>query len=117
MQSLGLKPSGGIGMRVFVLAASLSVLAGCSALGPSDNQALVATCIEKGEAEATCTCVADALEKNLPPELFKKVAQAAGREKQDMVEYMSTLPVEDLLAFSAVTNDLEMCGNAAAKGG
>jgi len=117
MQALGLKPSGGLGMRVFILAAALSVLAGCSALGPSDKQALVSTCIEKGEAEATCTCVATALEANLPPELFKKVAQAAGREKQDMVEYMSTLPVEDLLAFSAVTNDLEVCGNAAATGG
>ncbi len=104
-------------MRVFIVAAALSVLAGCSALGPSDKQALVSTCIEKGEAEATCTCVATALEANLPPELFKKVAQAAGREKQDMVEYMSTLPVEDLLAFSAVTNDLEVCGNAAATGG
>ncbi|MBA4337455.1 MAG: hypothetical protein C0421_01255 [Hyphomonas sp.] len=104
-------------MRVLIVAAALSVLAGCSALGPSDKQALVSTCIEKGEAEATCTCVATALEANLPPELFKKVAQAAGREKQDMVEYMSTLPVEDLLAFSAVTNDLEVCGNAAATGG
>ncbi|WP_291196040.1 hypothetical protein [Hyphomonas sp.] len=104
-------------MRIFIVAAALSVLAGCSALGPSDKQALVSTCIEKGEAEATCTCVATALEVNLPPELFKKVAQAAGREKQDMVEYMSTLPVEDLLAFSAVTNDLEVCGNAAATGG
>jgi hypothetical protein len=50
-----------------------------------------------GEAEATCACVAGALETNLPPELFKKLAQAAGREKQDMVEYMSGLPVEDLL--------------------
>jgi len=106
-------------MRSFAFAAVvLAGLAGCSGLGrPTDKQALVATCIEKGEAEATCNCVADALEKNLSPELFKKVAQAAGREKQDMVEYMSTLPVEDLLAFSAVTNDLEVCGSAAATGG
>lgn len=105
-------------MRKFaVAAAALAALAGCSGLGrPSDKEALVATCIEKGEAEATCTCVATALEKNLSPELFKKVAQAAGREKQDMVEYMSGLPVEDLLAFSAVTNDLEACGEAATSG-
>ncbi len=106
-------------MRVLIVAAAtFAVLSGCDSLGrPSDNQALVATCIEKGEAEATCACVADALEKNLPPELFKKVAQAAGREKRDMVEYMSGLPVEDLLAFSAVTNDLQRCGDAAASGG
>lgn len=105
-------------MRFTVLAAASLVLAGCGMIGgQSDKQALVATCVEKGEAEATCTCVADALEANLSPELFKKVAQATGREKQDMIEYMSGLPVEDLLAFSAVTNDLEVCGNAAATGG
>ena len=105
-------------MRIFATAAlALVILSACSGLGrPTDKQALVSTCIEKGEAEATCNCVADALEKNLSPELFKKVAQAAGHEKQDMVEYMSSLPVEDLLAFSAVTNDLEACGTAAATG-
>ncbi|MBA3070440.1 MAG: hypothetical protein FP825_18425 [Hyphomonas sp.] len=102
---------------LIVSAAALTALSGCGGLGrPSDKQALVATCIEKGEAEATCNCVADALEKNLKPELFKKVAQAAGRDKQDMVEFMSSLPVEDLLAFSAVTNDLEACGGAAPAG-
>lgn len=106
-------------MLKFAIAASvLTLLAGCGGLGrPTDKQALASTCIEKGEAEATCNCIAVALEKNLSPELFKKVAQAAGREKQDMVEYMSGLPVEDLLAFSAVTNDLEACGNAAAGSG
>ncbi len=104
-------------MRVFIGAAALTVLAGCSALGPSDKQALVATCIEEGRPESMCTCEAEALEKNLPPELFKKIAQAIGRDKQNQLEYLSTLPVEDLLAFSAVTNDLEVCGNAAATGG
>ena len=104
-------------MRVLVVAASLSMLAGCGALGPSDKQALVSTCIEDGRTESMCKCEAEALEKNLPPELFKKIAQAIGRDKQDQLEYLSTLPVEDLLAFSAVTNDLEVCGNAAATGG
>jgi len=104
--------------KIILAAASLALLAGCGMIGgQSDKQALVATCVEKGESEATCTCVADALEKNLSPELYKKVAQAAGREKQDMIEFMSGLPVEDLLAFSAVTNDLEMCGDPAATGG
>lgn len=99
-------------MRVLIVAASaLFVLAGCG--GQSDKQALVSTCIENGESEATCSCVASALEKNLSPELFKKVAQAAGRDKQNMDEYLDTLPIEDLLAFSAVTNDLELCGEAA----
>lgn len=105
-------------MRILMMtAAALLVLVGCGGVGrPSDKQVLVSTCIEKGEAEATCNCVVTALEKNLKPELFKKVAQATGREKQDMLEYMTTLPVEDLLAFSAVTNDLEACGEAVAAG-
>ena len=107
-------------MRVLVLAASACVvLAGCGGAfgGPSDKQALVSACVEQGESEAACSCVTDALQKNLSPELFKKVAQAVGRDKQNMVEYMGTLPIEDLLAFSAVTNDLEVCGEAAATGG
>ena len=105
-------------MRNLAIAALVcTALAGCGGLGrPTDKQALVSTCIEKGEAEATCNCVATALEKNRSPELFKKVAKAAGHEKRDMVEYMSSLPVEDLLAFSAVTNDLEACGAAATSG-
>ncbi len=106
-------------MRVFIVAASALVLvSGCGGLGrPSSKQAMVAACIDKGEAEPTCNCVADALEENLPPELFEKVAQAVGQDKKDMVEYMFSLPADELVAFSAVTGELEMCGNAAAAGG
>lgn len=104
-------------MRILVAAAaSLSLLAGCGGLGPSDKQALAATCVDEGRAESVCDCEAQALEKNLPPELFKKFAQAIGREKQNQLEYLSTLPVEDLLAFSSVTNDLVACGTIAATG-
>lgn len=102
-------------MRVLVAsAASLCLLAGCGGLGPSDKQALAATCVDEGRAGPVCDCEAQALEKNLPPELFRKFAQAVGREKQNQLEYLSTLPVEDLLAFSSVTNDLVACGTAAA---
>jgi len=106
-------------MRVLTVSAlALVTLTGCGVLGgPTDKQALIAACTESGSPEATCSCEAEALEKNLPPELFKKVAQAIGREKQNQLEYLSTLPVEELLAFSAVTNDLEACANPAATGG
>lgn len=106
-------------MRVLTVSAlALVTLGGCGAIGgPSDTQALIKTCIESGSPEATCSCEAEALEKNLPPELFKKVAQAIGRDKQNQLEYLNTLSVEELLAFSAVTNDLEACASAAATGG
>lgn len=101
-----------------VSAAALAVLSGCGGLGrPSDKQVLVATCLERGEAEATCDCIVGALENNLDPKLFSQVAQAVGREKQDMQDYLNSLSKEDLLAFSAITNDLEACGEAAPTGG
>lgn len=105
-------------MRVWtVSAAALMTLAGCGALGgPTDRQVLIKTCIENGNAEAACTCEVDALETNLPPELFGKLAQAVGRDKQSELDYLNTLPLEDLLAFSAVTNDLEACASQAAAG-
>ena len=105
-------------MRVLIVsAAAMAVLSGCGGLGrPSDKQVLVATCLEQGEAEATCNCVVGALEKNLDPARLKQVAKAVGRDKQDMQDYLNSLPEEDLLAFSAITNDLEACGAAAPKG-
>ena len=80
-------------MRVLTVSAlALVTLAGCGALGkPSDKKVLIATCMENGGPEATCSCEAEALEKNLPPELFKKVAQAIGREKQNQLEYLNAL--------------------------
>jgi hypothetical protein len=106
-------------MRVWTVSAvALLTLAGCGALGgPTDKQALIKTCMQSGSAETTCSCEAEALEKNLPPELFKKFAQAVGREEQNQLEYLNSLTVEELLAFSAVTNDLEACAGAAASGG
>jgi hypothetical protein len=104
-------------MRLAVISGlALAALSGCGALGPSDNQAIVATCMDEGRPEATCRCEADALEKNLPPETFKKFAKAVGREKQNQLEYLNALPVEELMTFAAVTNDLESCGSVPATG-
>jgi len=106
-------------MRVWTVSgAALMALAGCGALGgPTDRQVLIKTCIESGSAEPACNCEVEALEKNLPPELFGKLAQAVGRDKQSELDYLNTLPLDDLLAFSAVTNDLEACASRAAPGG
>lgn len=94
----------------------MAVLAGCGAMGPSDKQVLVSTCIEQGEAESTCKCVAEALEKNLSPELFSTVAQKMGREKQSLIDVSMSLEVDDILALSAATNDIAACGDYTATG-
>ncbi|MFN7179554.1 hypothetical protein [Hyphomonas sp.] len=95
---------------------SLLALAGCGALGPSDKQKMVSTCIEQGEAETTCKCVADALEKNLSPELFAKVAKGLGEEGKDLIELSMSMEGKDIMALSAATNDMAACGENIATG-
>lgn len=95
---------------------SAVLLAGCGALGPSDKQKMVSTCVDQGEAESTCKCVVDALEKNLSAELFSKVAKGMGDDKQSLIDISMSMEVEDLLALSAATNDMAACGENIATG-
>lgn len=101
-----------------VAAGAFLVLAGCGqgAATPPDRALLVETCIADGEAEATCGCIADAMEKNLPPDLFRKTAQAVGRDRKDMMTFVGDLTGEEQLAFSAVLNDLFACSLAGETG-
>lgn len=95
---------------------SLLALAGCGVMGPSDKQKMVSTCVDQGEAETTCKCVVDALEKNLSPELFSKVAKGMGEEQQSLIDLSSSMSVEDIMALSAATNDMAACGENIATG-
>ena len=101
-----------------VAAGALLMLAGCGpgADAPSDRELLVETCIADGEAEATCDCIADALQNNLPSDLFRKTAQAVGRDRKDMMTFIGDLSGEEQLAFSAVLNDLFACSLAGETG-
>lgn len=85
----------------------LLVLAACG--GPSDRQVLVDACVADGEAETTCACITDAMEKNLSPELFSKTADAVGRDKKDMMTFVGELSVQEQLAYSAVLGDMFAC--------
>ncbi len=85
------------------------MLAGCGLGGPSDRQVLVDSCVADGEAEATCACITTAMEKNLSPELFKKTAQAVGRDKKDMMTFVGELTVQEQLSFSSVLGDMFAC--------
>jgi hypothetical protein len=95
---------------------TLLALAGCGALGPSDKQKMVSTCMAQGEAETTCKCVVEALEKNLPPELFSRIAQGMGEEKKDLIELSMSMEAKDIMALSAATNDMAACGENIATG-
>ncbi|MFN4025399.1 MAG: hypothetical protein ACK4MQ_11245 [Hyphomonas sp.] len=94
-----------------VAAGAFLVLAGCGqgASAPSDRALLVQTCTEDGEAEATCGCIADAMENNLPSDLFRKTAQAIGRDRKDMMTFVGELSGDEQLAFTAILSDLFAC--------
>lgn len=92
------------------------MLAGCgSGLGgPSDRDVLAANCVEDGEAEATCSCIADAMAENLSPELLKKTADAVGRNNQDEMTFLTSLSMPEAMEYSKVTSDMLDCAAATA---
>jgi len=97
-------------MKAGIVAAIAALaLTGCGLAGPSDHQVLVDACVADGESEATCGCITTAMEKNLSPELFKKTAQAVGRDKKDMMTFVGELTVQEQLSFSAVLGDMFAC--------
>jgi hypothetical protein len=101
-------------MRHAILAlAALSVLASCS--GNSDNKAIVTACTGDGESPETCSCIADAMEAKLDPDLFKRTAQIIGREKRDVEGFITDLSTEEQLQFAAVVNDMFTCKLAPSK--
>lgn len=92
-----------------VAAVSALALAGCGLVGPSDHKVLVDACVADGETEATCTCITDAMQKNLSPELFEKTAQAVGRDEKDMMTFVGELTLQEQLSFSSVLQDMFAC--------
>lgn len=94
-------------MRHLILSiAALAVLGACSG---GDNKAIVKSCTAEGEAVETCTCIADAMEAKLDPDLFKRTAQTIGREKRDVESFVTSLTTEEQLQFAAVVNDMFTC--------
>lgn len=85
-------------------------LAACGGAEVPDRQALIDGCVQGGEAQATCACIADAYQENLPQELFSKVADRVGREGVRMEAFIGELDdVEQMLAFSAAVEDMMAC--------
>ncbi|NWG52313.1 MAG: hypothetical protein HXY28_01190 [Hydrogenophilaceae bacterium] len=74
-------------MRLGVIAAvaALSFAAACSGAGDAAKQAVAAQCIESGQSEQMCNCMAENLAKELSPQqmaiLAKDEAAATDAEK------------------------------------
>lgn len=95
-------------MRHTILSfAALTMLASCS--GNSDHKALVTACTADGESAETCSCIADAMEAKLDPDLFKRTAQSIGREKRDVEAFVTSLTGEEQMQFASVVTDMFTC--------
>tara|TARA_R110002124_G_scaffold68768_8_gene185720 strand:+ start:1833 stop:2183 length:351 start_codon:yes stop_codon:yes gene_type:complete len=106
---------GAASMRHLILSfAALALLASCS--GNSDHKALVSACTADGESAETCSCIADAMEAKLDPDLFKRTAQMIGREKRDVESFVTSLSGEEQLQFASVVNDMFTCKLSRPKG-
>lgn len=98
---------------VFAAVAALG-LAGCGAMGGGEKASMVKACIDSGEAEADCTCIADSLEKGLDAETFKVVATAMAAGEEEGNALMEALPAEQQ---TAVMGQLMSAGMTCMMGG
>lgn len=94
-------------IRCVMVGAALATLAACG--GPNDRTALTQACVDGGENLEACTCIADAMERNLGPTLYKRTVQAVAREKRDVPTYIASLPEQQQLEFADVLDDMFSC--------
>ena len=97
-------------MRAITLAGlvAAAALAGCGGTGDSHEQ-LVQTCVAEGERPETCTCIVDAMEAKLSPDLFKRSAVAIAREKRPVGTYILSLSDTEKMEFFYAEQEMEKC--------
>ncbi|MBD3771001.1 MAG: hypothetical protein IE925_12725 [Rhodobacterales bacterium] len=85
-----------------------SLLAGCGEAG-NGHALLVQTCEAEGERPETCTCIVDAMEAKLSPDLFKRSVVAIAREKRPVGEYILSLSDAEKMQFFEAEQEMEKC--------
>jgi hypothetical protein len=81
-------------MTKYILAAVAALaLTGCGGMGGGKG-AMVKACVDSGETEANCTCIADSLEKNLDKETFALVSNAMAAGEEQGNKMMEELPAD-----------------------
>ncbi|MEZ5945976.1 MAG: hypothetical protein R3C13_08040 [Hyphomonas sp.] len=92
---------------------TLGLLAGCSQ-AQSGKQQLAEACVDKGEEPGTCSCIVDALEAKLSPNLFKRTVVAVVREKRDVEAFVVSLPDDEKMQYFGAAIEMGKCELAAA---
>ena len=102
MRAIG--PSGLAGA---ILAAA--VLSACGFAGKSGHEQLAEACTAAGEVPETCTCIVDAMEAELSPDLFKRTVVAIVREKRKVGDFILSLPDDEKMEFFRADQKMEAC--------
>lgn len=93
-----------------VAAAALFLAAGCGA-GGGDKGAFVKQCVKNGENSKACTCLADALQKNLDPQSFKAIVLTGQGKMEEANRARSKIPADKQGAMAlAVMEASGKCG-------
>ena len=93
--------------RTLIALAGLAFLAACG--GKSDIEALTQSCTERGERPEICTCLVNAMQTKLPPELFARTADTVGRQNREIENFIRDLPTDDQIQFAVIVNDMDAC--------
>ena len=101
-----MRATGLAGLTAAVAAAC--TLSACGG-GAGARERLVETCRAEGEAPETCTCIVDALETHLSPDLFKRTAVAVAREQREIGDFILSLPDTEKMEFYAAEQDMRKC--------
>ena len=92
-----------------VAAAGPLTLAGCSGVKAGKQEFADACATHMGWQKSKCSCFADSVEKELPPELFASVAQGAYENRR-----MSDMLPESLMGQTVVSDALATATQACA---
>jgi hypothetical protein len=76
------------------VAALLMLAAACGQSGGAKAD-LIKSCVDSGEDETLCTCLADGLEEQLDAKLFRKIAAEAARTGEPDDAFLESLPADE----------------------
>jgi hypothetical protein len=99
-------------VRIGLAAATILVLATACGDGAAGKEAWIKQCAKGGDDRATCTCVADELQKNLDPEAFKEMTLTAQGKPEQAKKIHDRMPVDRQMAKLPVA--LKAAGKCAA---
>lgn len=95
--------------KTLIMGALLMGLAACGGKGGGEKEALLKSCTADGETKETCSCIVNAMEENLSPALFTKVAKASADEGKNPEDLLNELSADEQGEFMTLIPAMMTC--------